>query len=74
MGKPLTDQAKGSNQTKSSVRVRVEHIFGAQANDIGGTPVRTIGLMQTKAKIGMKNLAYNIRRLCQLRRINPNPA
>ena len=26
------------------------------------------------AKIGMKNLAYNMRRLCQLRRINPNPA
>jgi len=26
------------------------------------------------AKIGMKNLAYNRRRLCQLRRINPNPA
>ena len=54
------------------MRVRVEHIFGAQANDMGSTPVRTIGLMQ--AKIGMKNLAYNIRRLCQLRRITPNPA
>jgi IS5 family transposase len=24
-GKPLTDQAKGSNRTKSTVRVRVEH-------------------------------------------------
>jgi IS5 family transposase len=74
VGKPLTDQAKGSNRTKSSVRVRVEHIFGAQANDTGGTPVRTIGLMRAKAKIGRKNLAYNIRRLCQLRRITPNPA
>ena len=74
VGKPLTDQAKSSNRTKSSVRVRVEHIFGAQANDTGGTPVRTIGLMRAKAKIGRKNLAYNIRRLCQLRRITPNPA
>jgi len=73
-GKPLTEQARGSNRTKSTIRVRVEHIFGAQANDIGGTLVRTIGLMRAKAKIGMKNLAYNIRRLCQLRRINPNPA
>jgi len=72
-GKPLTEQAKGSNRTKSRVRVRVEHIFGAQANDMGGTLVRTIGLVRAKAKIGMKNLAYNMRRLCQLRRINPNP-
>jgi hypothetical protein len=30
-GKPLTEQAKGSNRTKSTVRVRVEHIFGAQS-------------------------------------------
>jgi IS5 family transposase len=73
-GKPLTEQAKGSNRTKYTVRVRVEHVFGAQTNDMGGTFVRTIGLVRAKAKIGMKNLAYNMRRLCQLRRINPNPA
>ena len=73
-GKQLTHQAKGSNRTKSSVRVRVEHIFGAQANDMGGVLVRTIGLVRAKAKIGIKNLAYNMRRLCQLSRINPNPA
>jgi IS5 family transposase len=86
-GKPLTAQAKGSNRTKSSVRVRpsracksmhcramVEHIFGAQTNDMGGTLVRTIGLVRARAKIGMKNLAYNMRRLVQLRRINPCPA
>ena len=87
MGKPLTEQARKSNKTKSSVRVRpsrackgmheravVEHVFGAQTNDMGGTLVRTIGLSRAKAKIGMKNLAYNIRRLGQLRRINPFPA
>lgn len=72
--KPLTEQAKGSNRTKSAVRVRVEHIFGAQANDMGGTLVRSIGLVRAKARIGMKNLAYNMRRLVQLRRINPYPA
>jgi IS5 family transposase len=63
-GKPLTDQAKGSNRTKSSVRVRVEHIFGAQTNDMGGTLVRTTGLVRAEAKIGMKNLEYNMRQLC----------
>ena len=77
-GKPVTEQAKGSNRTKSASRaigrVRVEHVFGAQAKDMGGTLVRTIGLVRAKAKIGMKNLAYNMRRLCQLRRINPCPA
>ena len=73
-GKPLTAQAKGSNRTKSRERVRVEHVFGAQANDMGGTLVRTIGLARARAKIGLKNLAYNMRRLTQLRRLNPNPA
>ena len=73
-GKPLTEPAKASNRTKSSVRVRVEHIFGAQANDMGGTRVLTIGGVRAKAKIGMKNLAYNLRRLGQPGRLNPCPA
>lgn len=73
-GKPLTEQRKSSNRTKSTVRARVEHVFGAQTNDMGGTLVRTIGLVRAKAKIGMKNLAYNMRRLVQLRRLNPCPA
>ena len=78
VGKPLTEPARRANRTKSAslamVRVRVEHVFGAQANDMGGTLVRTIGLVRVRAKIGMKNLAYNMRRLGQLRRINPYPA
>ena len=73
-GKPLTEQALNSNRTKSTVRVRVAPIFGAQANDMGGTLVRTIGPVRAKAKIGMKNLAYNMRRLGQLGRLNPCPA
>lgn len=73
-GKLLTEQGKANNRTKSAVRARVEHVFGAQTNDMGGTLVRTIGLIRAKAKIGMKNLAYNMRRLAQLRRLNPNPA
>ena len=73
-GKPLSEQGKGSNRTKSAVRARVEHIFGAQTNDMGGTLVRTIGIVRAKAKIGMKNLAYNMRRLAQLRRLSPCPA
>ena len=40
---------------------------------MGGTIVKTIGLVLAKAKVGMKNLAYNIRRSGQLRRLNPFP-
>lgn len=43
-GKPLTEQGKGSNRTKSTARARVEQIFGAQTNDMGGTLLRTIGM------------------------------
>ena len=72
-GKPPGKQANRSNRTKSSVRVRVEHVFGAQTNDMGGTIVKTIGLVRARARIGMKNLACNIRRSGQLRRLNPFP-
>jgi IS5 family transposase len=44
----------------------VEHVFGAQSNDMGGTLVRSIGLMRAKAGIGLKNLTNNMRRQVQL--------
>ena len=64
--KPLSEREKQGNKTRSSVRVRVEHVFGAQSNDMGGTLVRSVGLVRAKARIGLKNLAYNMRRLVQL--------
>ena len=67
-------KGKRGNRTKSAVRARVEHVFGAQTNDMGGTLVRTVGLIRAKAKIGMENIAYNMRWLAQLRRLNPCPA
>ena len=67
--KPLSEREKQGNKTRSSVRVRVEHVFGAQSNDMGGTQVRSVGLVRAKARIGLKNLAYNMRRLVQLERL-----
>lgn len=64
-GHPLTDAQKETNRTKSKVRARVEHVFGAQAQ-MGGHIVRTIGLERAKVKIGMMNLVYNMKRLGQL--------
>ncbi len=67
--KPLTEREIQGNKTRSKVRARVEHVFGAQSNDMGGTLVRSIGLARAKARIGLKNLTYNMRRLVQLERI-----
>jgi IS5 family transposase len=64
-GKPLTEEQKQANRTKSKVRARVEHVFGAQAA-MGGHVVRTIGLPRAKVKIGLMNLVYNMVRLLQL--------
>ena len=52
----------------SKVRVRIEHVFGAQENAPGGRIIRTIGEMRARAKIGLQNLGYNVRRLVILER------
>ena len=62
---PLTEDQKASNRKKSSVRARVEHIFGAQAA-MNGHVIRTIGLERAKVKVGLLNLTYNMKRLVQL--------
>ena len=36
---------------------------------MGGTLVRSIGLVRARARIGLKNLAYNMRRLVRLERL-----
>ena len=64
--RPLQDWEKAGNRRRSRFRARVEHVFGAQQNDMGGTLVRSIGLIRVRARIGLKNLAYNMRRLVHL--------
>ena len=68
--RPLTGRERQGNRTRSKVRARVEHVFGTQTNDMGGTMVRSIGLVRAKARIGLKNLSYNMRRLVWLDRIS----
>jgi IS5 family transposase len=62
---PLTDAQKEANRVKSTVRARVEHVFGSQAQ-MDGHVVRTIGIERAKVKIGMINLVYNMKRFGQL--------
>ena len=60
--RPLSTRKQEVNTRRSSVRARVEHVFGHQQNSMGGTMVRTIGIARAKTKIGLKNLAYNMQR------------
>lgn len=64
--KKLTDRETRGNRTRSRIRSRVEHIFGVQAMRAGDLILRTIGLIRAKAKIGLRNLAYNFDRFCVL--------
>ncbi len=66
---PLSQAQENANRQKSKIRARIEHVFGAQQNSPGGRIVRTIGIARAKAKIGLQNLAYNIRRLVTLERM-----
>jgi len=71
-GKPLSDRAQAANRRRSTVRARVEHVF-AQQEAMGHMLVRTIGVVRARFKIGMMNLAYNLRRLAWLK-ANREPA
>jgi IS5 family transposase len=67
-GHGLTERETQGNKTKSKVRARVEHIFGDMVNSMGGKLVRTIGITRARAKIGLQNLTYNMKRFVYLRR------
>ena len=69
MQPPAVFGARASEPAKSRIRARIEHVFGAQQSASGGRIVRTIGIVRARAKIGLHNLAYNIRRLMTLERI-----
>ena len=66
---PLSDAQIEANRRKSKVRARIEHVFGAQENTPGGRIIRTIGAMRARAKVGLQNLVYNVRRLVILERM-----
>jgi transposase, IS5 family len=66
---PLSKTEEEANRKKSRVRARVEHVFGAQQTSPGSRIVRTIGIVRARAKIGLQNLVYNIRRLVTLERM-----
>jgi hypothetical protein len=64
-GRPMPERTRQANARKSMVRSRVEHVFAHQKG-LMALVVRTIGIARATVKIGLANLAYNIRRLVWL--------
>jgi hypothetical protein len=67
--KPLTEKQKKNNGRKSSVRVRIEHIFGFVENSMHGSYICCIGKIRAESQIGLMNLTYNLFRYIQLQKI-----
>lgn len=61
-GKPMGAHVLRANGKRSKIRSAVEHVFAAQKHRFG-LFVRTIGLARARLKIGLSNLAYNMKRL-----------
>ena len=62
----LTKREQQGNKTRAKIRSRIEHVFGVMAMMAGSLVVRTIGIIRARAKIGLRNLAYNINRYALL--------
>lgn len=61
-GRPMAAHIRRGNAGRSSVRAAIEHVFAHQKGPMD-LCIRTIGIVRAKAKIGLANLTYNIRRL-----------
>jgi len=72
-GKPMPARTARANAARSTVRARIEHVFARQKDQMG-LFVRTIGIARAEAKIGLANLAYNMRRAVWLTRQQGLPA
>ena len=65
-GHPLTDRQKAANREKSRVRCRVEHVFGFIEGSMGGSVLRSIGMVRAKAHTALTCLIYNMFRYVQI--------
>jgi IS5 family transposase len=64
-GRPMPRRTRRANAAKSAVRSAVEHVFARQKGPMA-LVVRTIGIARARVKIGLANLACNMRRLVWL--------
>ena len=61
----MPEATRHANARKSKVRSAVEHVF-AHEKGLMGVRVRTIGIVRARVKIGLDNLAHNMRRFIWL--------
>jgi len=64
--RPLSEREKRGNRTRSKIRSRVGHVFGAQAMQAGVLLMRSIGIGRARCKIGLRNLANTLDRFGHL--------
>ena len=72
-GRPMAERTRSANARKSKVRCAVEHVFAYQKGPMV-LIVRTIGIARARVKIGLANLAYNMRRFVWLDRRHASAA
>ncbi len=71
--RPLNEEQKERNRRKSSVRARIEHVFGYMSQTMKGFHWRYIGRRRNAAAIGFINLIYNWARYEQIVRLKLLP-
>ena len=64
--KKLTAREQQGNRSRARIRCRIEHVFGVMAMRTGSTVMRGIGAVRIRAKIGLRNIAYNMTRYAML--------
>ena len=69
-GQPMPELHRRANRARSKVRSSVEHVFAEQKARMG-LFIRTVGIARATIKIGLANLAYNMRRLIWLETASP---
>lgn len=60
-GKPMPEPKRRANAARSRPRSAIEHVFADQKHRMG-LFIRTIGIARARTKIGMANIAHNMRR------------
>ena len=60
-GKPMPEPKQRANAARSGPRCAIKHVFADQKHRMG-LFVRTIGIARARTKIGLANIAHNLRR------------
>ena len=64
--KELSEEEKKQNRERLKTRYRIEHVFASMYQKAHDRVLRGIGIIRATAKIGLRNLSYNMVRYCYL--------